>query len=416
MDGLPSLAGLDLESIASSRWFAAKPHRVVRATPVAVFEPDGSAGAALVVADLHDDGDGVGRYALPLRLDRGAPVEVEPTDPLWPALARCGSLPGVDVPEGPARALGGDQSNTAIVLGERVVVKLLRLASPGASPEAEALAALDGLDGVPPFLGSLDLAGSTVVVLQGYLDHVEAEWEPFIERVVGLARGSGGAAGLVEDARELGALLARIHTRFAERLGVSAATATELRRRRLVAETRLDATEALLAGDAALALAGARPRLLRDLAELEEGTGEPLCRIHGDLHIGQVLRRAAGGLAIIDFDGEPGLDAADRRAPWTPLRDLGSLLLSFDNAAASARRRAGLCGLDPSPLDPWTDTARVAVVESWSAGVAGTALRLHERLLTGVLAEKQIAELAYAARFLPEWLYAPLEVLARRFT
>lgn len=412
--GLPSLAGLDLEAIAYSRWFAAKPQRVVRATPVAALEPAGAPGAALVVAELHDDAGGVGRYALPLRLDRGAPVEVEPDDPLWLALARLGARPGVDVPDGPARTLGGDQTNTGVVLGERVVVKLVRLVSPGVSPEAEALAALEGLAGVPSFLGDLDLAGAPVVVLQGYVDHVEAGWEPFIERVVELARGADPAE-LVGDARALGALLARIHGRFAERLGVSVATADELHRRSAAAEARLDETGALLAGDAALALEAARPRLLRDLAGLEQGAGEPLCHIHGDLHVGQVLRRVDGGLALVDFDGEPGLGAAERRVPWTPLRDLASLLLSFDNAAAAARRRALTRGLDPALLDSWPDAARAATVESWSEGVAGTELRLHAPLLGGVLAEKQIAELAYAARFLPEWLYAPLEVLTRRF-
>jgi maltokinase len=130
--------------------------------------------------------------------------------------------------------------------------------------------------------------------------------------------------------------------------------------------------------------------------------------VHGDLTVGQFLRRPDGGLSIVDFEGEPGRTLADRAAPWTVAWDLATLLLSYENAAAAARRRVRNRGLSEEPLDAWLAATPARTLEAYGTPV-------DESLLRGSLAEKQVTELLYAARRLPEWLYAPLEVLGRRW-
>ena len=73
------------------------------------------------------------------------------------------------------------------------------------------------------------------------------------------------------------------------------------------------------------------------LARLE---GTRLQRIHGDLHVGQLLRTPTGVVAI-DFEGDPTLPIEARRRLASPLQDLASLLLSLDHVAAAAARRRG---------------------------------------------------------------------------
>jgi predicted trehalose synthase len=93
--------------------------------------------------------------------------------------------------------------------------------------------------------------------------------------------------------------------------------------------------------------------------------------------------------------------------------DVATLLLSFENAAAAARQRVSARGLDAGPLDTWVAEAPVRARLSYEATQG--APPVHEPLLRASLAEKQVSELLYAVRQLPEWLYAPVEVLRRRW-
>ncbi len=428
-----ALGSLDLGAIEAARWFGARGRRVVSVELVDAIEPPDADGAALVVCDLADDAGGVIRASLPLRDGQ----EAAPDDPLWAALARLAARSGVSVSPGPGRALASDLTNTAVVLGEQLVVKAIRLADEGRSAEAEALEALDTLDGVPGYRGSLWCGGSTVIVLQDHVASVESGWESFIERLVALAVGEVGAADHTTAlAHALGSLTGRIHLRLAERLGVTEATPGLLADRH---DRAVRALDTLCVSQPEVA---PRAQVLRArLALLADAVGAPLIRIHGDLHVGQTLVRADGSPVIVDFDGEPGRPLAERVAPWTPLQDVASLRLSLDNAVAAAARRCRARGIDPTPLGDWADTGRDSVLAGWlgalTAGranlpitsplisvlawyeMAGEGLEPGrgrvETLLGACEALKQIAELEYAERFLPEWLYAPLETLERRF-
>jgi predicted trehalose synthase len=408
-DDFAVAAALEPAAVAGARWFAGKSTGVKEIVVVDAIAPAGAGGSRVVVASIGGD-----LYSVPLSTEG---EEALPTDPLWPALARLSGAGELGLPcEG--RWLDPDQSHTSVVLAESLVVKLYRRLTPGPQPEAEVLAALT-IPEVPSFRGALvhRLPGGAMVtlcLLQDLVPVAESGWDAFVERVVGVAAEPERLEAALEDAAVFGAGCGRLHAALVEQLGTEPLLAPQLAGRQARAEESLDEALHLLGGDAGAALAEAAPRLRADLALYARGVGQPGCRLHGDLHLGQFLRRHDGTLAVVDFEGEPGRSLEDRRARWTPMWDLATLLLSFENAAAAARRRVSARDLDEGPLDAWVAEAPARARLSYEETPGAPPVQ--EALLRASLAEKQVSELLYAVRQLPEWLYAPLEVLRRRWT
>jgi maltokinase len=131
----------------------------------------------------------------------------------------------------------------------------------------------------------------------------------------------------------------------------------------------------------------------------------PVSRIHGDYHLGQLLRTADGGFSVIDFEGEPARPLSERRSPGSPLRDVAGMLRSLDYAARSAASAAGSRGFDP---DTWLGRAREAFV----AGYGG--IRDDDQpLLDAFELEKACYEVRYEANNRPDWLWLPLAAVDR---
>ncbi|HEY8584162.1 MAG TPA: hypothetical protein VIL49_14500, partial [Capillimicrobium sp.] len=147
-----------------------------------------------------------------------------------------------------------------------------------------------------------------------------------------------------------------------------------------------------------------RDAIAARLAPLGEAAGLPLTRIHGDLHVAQLLR-SPHALRIIDFEGDPTRPLAERRRPDTPLRDVACLLRSIEHVGWAASRRVD--DLDP---ERWVRAATAAALDGYDGAP-------DPELLSALELAKSCQELIYAHRVVPEWAYAPragLRALLRR--
>jgi maltokinase len=369
------------EALAAARWFGGKAGAIGRIEECDRL--DLGRGAALSIlrvdgADLYVWSEGDAAAAL---LESGS----DPERGAWQFRDA-----GVRLPAGAAeRPIGLDQSNTSYVVGERLVVKVYRRIWPGVHPEVELgrhLTETAHLDCVPAFAGSLHWNGHAVALVQEYVPGED-----------GWAWGAAAVrAGDVQDIARLGAESARLHTALAG-YGTRVATAADLRGWRDAAVAQLDSAIASVPDEVGAELRGLRPRILAELGALETPEGPvALQRLHGDFHIGQVLRAAGGRLVVVDLEGEPTRPVEERSRPGPALRDVAAMLRSFDHLGRYVARE-----LDPGyDVDGWIARAREAYLSAYGP--------VDEGLLRALEVEKETYEFTYAAAFLPEWMYAPV--------
>ena len=175
-------------------------------------------------------------------------------------------------------------------------------------------------------------------------------------------------------------------------------------------------------GEARAAVRDLAPRVAEALTVLDAlATTPEVIRAHGDYHLGQVLI-APDGYRIIDFEGEPLGPPDDRRAHRSPLRDLASMLRSIDHVGRSGGRRAVARnggplerpGLD---LPGWLRRSRERFLEAYQVGLRESRvwIEIDPALLRAFEIDKELYEFAYAATYLPSWLWAPTEGLRGLF-
>ena len=310
-----------------------------------------------------------------------------------------------------ARGIDVDQSNDSVVLGDAVVVKWLVDVAP--SPAPSRLRAVAGM-GISPEPRAIvewtDPEGRvcTIATAADHLAGAEDGWTWAVDLVRAHARGEQVDA--VGPFAALGALVARLHVVLAEN-GVGTWSAAQC-------ATLVDAMRADLAGAVAAmdGEEGARLHARRaDLAALidraESVHETPVIPIHGDLHIGQVLRTPDGEVRIIDFDGNPLLTPEERCAPAPAARDVAAMLASIDHVARVVNHRTP--GLDPRPALVWIPHAQDAFLAAYQGGLAEAGVRdlLDDRLLMPMMIDQECREYMYAARHLPHWRYVPDAVI-----
>jgi maltokinase len=130
----------------------------------------------------------------------------------------------------------------------------------------------------------------------------------------------------------------------------------------------------------------------------------PVMRIHGDLHVGQVLLGDDGELRVGDFDGNPMTPASARNAPHAAARDVASMACAIDHVGRVAGRRVPRA---EQTIEAWIERSRAAFLDAYREGLGDLAAVFDERLFVAFAVAQEAHEFAYAARYLRRWQYVP---------
>ena len=355
--------------------------------------------------------------------------------------------------------LSAEQSNTSVILGDEMILKLYRRLEPGVHPELEIgrhLAEAPEFENTPQLLGAIeafaaDEQPTALAVLQAFVRNQGDGWTftlDHLRRFLDEAKllpaemlateEDGPHAVYLAIVRRLGARTAEMHRAFsdhsddpafaAERItardlnGWARKTRAQARRafqdlrrvRRMLDEPTRETVDNLL---------GRRQSILKALGELVPSRLDSVkTRYHGDYHLGQVVI-VHDDIFILDFEGEPARDLSARRAKHSPLRDLAGMLRSFNYAAWAAL-------LDRTAEQPETREALLPYVADWERraveafwegfdAAIGNCPSVpddpeqRDRLMKLFQFEKVYYEICYEAANRPDWLMIPLSGLTR---
>jgi maltokinase len=326
------------------------------------------------------------------------------------------------IPEGlPGDIVAGEQSNTSLIFGQEAILKLFRRLEPGLNPDVEIHDALRKTDNkhIAPLLGYVEIDDAdpatppaTAAMLQAFVPNASDGWRLATASVRDLiAEGDLHAdevgGDFAAESERLGAASASVHVDMAKVLPTEPAgedwygTTADQMNERLTA-----------AIDVVPQLAGHADRL-RALYAAVAGSREPVIRqrVHGDLHLGQVLRTATGWI-VLDFEGEPARPLAVRRELDSPLRDVAGMLRSFDYAARHMLVEQPDDSQRAYRAQEWATRNRAAYCAGYSAA-SGLDPCGESPLLRAFEADKAVYECVYEARNRPHWLMIPLHSLSR---
>ena len=364
-----------------------------------------------------------------------------------------------------------EQSNTSVIYGDRLILKMFRRLQEGVNPDLEIgrfITEKTSFTHTPPFAGALELQMArgepvTIGLLQGLVANQGDAWRYALECLEGyfeealarqteaekMALHEGPLLHLVEteipvfaqevmgsylaSAALLGQRTGELHNALASDAKDPAFAPepfTALYRRSLYQSMRALADQVLsLLGKNLKSLPDAiRPQaeqvleLKREVFNrfrviLEKKITAMRIRCHGDYHLGQVLYTGKD-FVIMDFEGEPARPVSERRIKRSPLRDVAGMLRSFNYAAISQLKRGSLRPEDIPNLEPWARFwnvwVSVAFLKAYLEATRNAAFSPKSRdefrtLLELYLLEKAIYELGYELNNRPDWVHVPMQ-------
>ena len=364
-----------------------------------------------------------------------------------------------------------EQSNTSILFGDKFILKLFRRLESGLNPDCEIgryLTEKTSFDAIPPFAGMIEYvpaaAGepATLAMLQGLVANEGDGWKWTVEELDRYYETCAAVTLPENAASELGdplVLSERPTSQLArDHIGIYLDSAAVLGRRTAelhlaLASSRDDAAfapEPMTPDDLQNQLAAVRQHAARvfdvlkervshlpdDVVEIAasvlsrrrrildhlenvkfDGVRTQRIRIHGDYHLGQVLR-VKSDFVILDFEGEPARSLAYRRSKQCPLRDVAGMLRSFSYAAyGTLISYTSRHPEDFTRLEPWA--------QLWERYVSAEFLRSYRdtargadfvpvnsidfrRLLDVFLLDKALYEILYELNSRPGWVRIPM--------
>ncbi len=368
------------------------------------------------------------------------------------------------------RRSSAEQSNSSVFYGDRLIMKIFRRQQAGINPDTEIgryLTEETGFRNIAPFGGAIEYnsgaATYTIAMLQGLVANEGDGWQwtldeldRYYEGRIGEVFPANEAATLPSDFLSLSEL--SLPKAVRDSVGIYLDAAATLGRRTGELHVALGsattdeafAPEPFTAKDseclriqlienATRAFEALKDNLSRLPDEMVEPAGLVLsrrsfiferlhlltssetggmrARVHGDYHLGQVLR-AKSDFVILDFEGEPAKSLAERRAKQSPLKDVAGMLRSFSYAAfASLSRFTTRRPQDAEKLEPWTHLWEKAVVaeflRAYRQAVAGSPIlpaepKDFQSLLQAFVLDKALYELVYELNNRPAWVRIPL--------
>ena len=313
-----------------------------------------------------------------------------------------------------------EHSNSSVVFDEAQILKLFRRIEPGPNPDVaitRELAARGSAHVLAP-LAELHRDGTDLAVLREFIVGSTEGWalaRTSVRDVLASREPPEDSGGdLAPDMERLGTVLGELHADMAAAWGLAPGDAAGwvAQMEEQLAEVTRTARDHLPAGvDPAQVLD--RYRRLTALAD----TGSQI-RIHGDLHLAQVLR-VDDGWRVLDFEGEPARRRDDRFTESSPLRDVAGILRSLHYAAAT-----GLADWDNADgelaelASAWEARTRDAFLRGYLAVPAAVALLpaddgARAEVLGAFELDKALYELAYELAYRPEQVGIPAEGIAR---
>lgn len=374
------------------------------------------------------------------------------------------------------KLMRAEQSNSSVVYGDRLVLKLFRRVEEGTNPDLEIgwfLTEKTGYQNVPPVAGYLEYKGDDATrmslgMLQSFVPNQGDAWEftlrtaaRYFERVQ-LERNHPPEAPrrsllplaadaipqqpqrligeYLASARLLGERTAELHLALSSSRGDPAfdpepysqldqrafcESALGLLRRNLQLLGQQKSSLPVDIRPRAQEVLDSEPELEQRFRRFEDRALTGLrTRIHGDYHLGQVLV-SGDDFVLIDFEGEPARPLAYRRRKQSPLQDVAGMLRSFHYAAYAPLLGAGPQAATMSPLttfEPWAyfwkTWVSAAFLHSYLATARSAPFLSGDSqevvtILEAHLLEKAVYELGYELNNRPSWVRIPLRGIAQ---
>jgi predicted trehalose synthase len=348
------------------------------------------------------------------RIDAGKPIDTEQGRFSFERANGVLKLPkNVEV-----RPMGVEQSNSSLVFGEQLVMKVFRKLEAGLNPELELLRFLTarGFPNIAPLYGWYGYDGrslaATLGVVQRFFPDGVGGWELALDEI------GTQPDVFIRRVEALGEVTAHMHTILASDASDPAFSPEEPSHEALslltaTVDEDIERVFTRLPDDPRVAdIAGSGQDVRERLGQLAQlGVGGRVIRIHGDYHLGQTLHTPRGWV-ILDFEGEPARPLPERRQKRSPLRDVAGMLRSFAYVTSASEILRG----KPAPED-FEERARTAFLDNYLATIDPSLLPAGEAAIEHLLSvyelEKAVYELRYELDNRPDWVSIPVAGIRR---